>query len=109
MRRYSNAECDDMLAAGLADFAAPVLARNPELRGHPQQIAAATSLAYNIGVGAYRRSTVARRFTERRWREACDAFLKWNKAGGRPVAGLTRRRQAERAICLTDINDGAPK
>jgi len=103
MRHYTDAECDDMLADGLADFAAPVLARNPELRGHDAQLAAAVSLAYNIGGANYRKSTVARRFSEGRWRAACDAFLSWSYAGGRQVAGLLNRRKAERDICLRGV------
>lgn len=103
MRRYSNAECDEMLAGSLHAYAVSVLARNPELKGHPNQLAAATSLAYNVGVVAYRRSTVARRFTEGRWREACDAFLRFSYAGGRQVKGLLNRRKHERAICLKDL------
>lgn len=103
MRRYSDAECEDMLANGLADFAEPVLKRNPELLGHPNQLAAATSLAYNIGPANYNRSTVARRFSAGNWRGACDAFLLWNRAGGRVVKGLTRRREHERQICLKGL------
>lgn len=100
MRRYSDAECKDMLADGLADFAGPVLARNPELAGRPYQLAAATSLAYNIGNANYARSTVAKRFSAGNWRGACDAMLAWRFAGGREVKGLLRRRQDERALCL---------
>lgn len=103
MRHYTDAECSDMLADGLADFAAPVLARNPELKGHDAQLAAAVSLSYNIGVASYRKSTVARRFSEGRWRAACDAFLSWSYAGGRQVAGLLNRRKAERDICLRGL------
>lgn len=104
MRAYSDAECGDMLAKGLTDFAEPVLARNPELQGKPHQLAAAVSLSYNIGSAAYARSTVARRFSAGNWLGACDAFLMWNKAGGREVKGLTRRRQYERQMCLTDMD-----
>jgi len=103
MRRYSDAECKAMLADRLADYAGPVLARNPELRGHDSQVVAASSLAYNIGVANYRRSSVARLFSAGRWKEACDAFLKWNRAGGREIKGLTNRRKAERAICLRGL------
>jgi lysozyme len=103
MRRYTDAECEDMLAEGLGDFARPVLARNPELRARPEMLAAATSLAYNIGGAAYTRSTVARRFSQGRFRDACDAFLMWNRAGGKPVRGLTRRREAERQLCLKGV------
>lgn len=103
MRRYTDDQCKDMLADGLADFAGPVLARNPELRGHDAQIVAASSLAYNIGPAAYRRSTVAKRFSAGNWRGACDAFLSWSYAGGRQVKGLLNRRKAEREICLRGL------
>lgn len=103
MRRYSDAECKDMKANALVDFAEPVLKRNPELRGRDNQLAAAVSLSYNIGSAGYNRSTVARRFSEGRWREACDAFLMWNRAGGRVVRGLDNRRREERALCLKGL------
>lgn len=103
MRRYSDLECKEMLADGLADFAEPVLKRNPELRGHPEQLAAAVSLSYNIGAKAYAGSTVARRFSAGQWPQACDAFLMWSKAGGRTVQGLLNRRKDERRLCLVGI------
>lgn len=103
MRRYSDAECKAMKADALVDFAEPVLKRNPELRGRDNQLAAAVSLAYNIGSAGYNRSTVARRFSQGRWREACDAFLLWNRAGGKVVRGLDNRRRAERALCLRGL------
>ena len=103
MRRYSDAECKAMLADRLADYAAPVLARNPELRGHDNQVIAASSLAYNIGAASYRKSTVAKRFSAGRWREACEAFLMWRYAGGKEVRGLLNRRKAERDVCLRGL------
>jgi lysozyme len=103
MRSYSDAECADMLADGLEDFAKPVLARNPELRGHDAQVLAATSLAYNIGSAAYARSTVAKKFSAGDWKGACNAFLAWRFAGGREIKGLKVRREKERAICLRGL------
>lgn len=103
MRRYSDAECKDMLAGSLAVYASAVLARNPELSGHDPQLLAATSLAYNIGPAAYSRSTVAKRFSAGDWRGACDAFLSWSWAGGRQVQGLLNRRRAERDICMRGL------
>ena len=103
MRRYSDAECGDMLARSIADHAAPVVQRNPELAGHPDQLAAAVSLAYNIGPGAYSKSSVARQFSAGQWRAACDAFLRWSYAGGRQIKGLLDRRQSERAMCLRGL------
>ena len=98
MRRYSNAECEAMLATGLDGFAKQVKQLTPGIEGN--QLIAATSLAYNIGTGAYARSTVRRRFNAGDIRGGCDAFLAWRFAGGREVKGLKRRREAERKICL---------
>ena len=103
MRRYSDAECKAMLSDGLADFAKPVLDRNPELKGHDNQLAAAISLAYNIGGANYRKSTVARRFSEGRWKDACNAFMAWSMAGGKRVQGLVNRRNTERQLCLKGL------
>ena len=102
-KRQTDAQCDDRLERQLIAHARPVLACTPQLAGHPAQLAAAVSLAYNIGTGAYCGSTVARRFKAGDWRGGCEAMLAWNRAGGRVVAGLVRRRQAERAICLTGL------
>ena len=101
--RYTDAECKAMLEDRLADYAGPVLQRNPELRGNDPQLVAASSLAYNLGAANSRRSSVARLFSAGRWREACDAFLQWNRAGGRVIKGLDNRRRAERAICLRGL------
>ena len=89
--------------AALIRHAEPVLACTPALRGHPNQLAAAISLAYNIGTAGYCRSTVDRRFDAGDWRGACDAILMWNKANGQVVNGLDRRRRAERALCLKEL------
>lgn len=61
---------------------------------------AAMLLAYNIGPTAFCRSTVVKRFNEGQFAAGCDAFLMWDKAGGRVVRGLQVRRQAERRQCL---------
>jgi lysozyme len=103
MREYTRQECDEMLSDGVAEFALGVAKRNPELIGHPNQWAAATSLAYNAGLASYAGSTMARRFSEGRWRSACEQLPRWNRAGGKAVKGLTRRRNSEMAICLRDI------
>lgn len=95
--------CAIKLDTRLASFAQSVAKRNPQLRGRDHQWAAMTSLAYNIGVTAYGRSTVARRIDAGQWRAACDAMLMWDKAGGRRVQGLANRRTAERKLCLTSL------
>lgn len=99
-RRYSQAECEARLERQLIAHAKPVLQCVPRLSRHPNKLAASVSLAYNIGPTAFCRSTVARRFNRGDWKGGCDAFLMWNRAGGRVIPGLTNRRKAERQICL---------
>lgn len=102
-RTYSAAECEERLERQLIAHAEPVLACVPQLRGRPYQTAAAVSLAYNIGTGAFCKSTLAGHFRAGRWREGCDGFLAWRYAGGREVQGLLNRRREERALCLRGL------
>lgn len=64
------------------------------------QFDAMTSLCYNIGPGAFSGSTLVRRFNSGDIPGAADAFLMWNKAGGRVLKGLENRRKDERAMFL---------
>jgi lysozyme len=73
------------------------------MASRPNQLAAATILAFNIGTAAFCRSSVARRWNAGDWRGGCEAFLMWVHAGGRVVPGLINRRKAERAICLRGL------
>lgn len=59
------------------------------------QFAALVSLAYNVGLGALKSSTLLRIHNAGDAAGAKAQFSRWNKAGGRVLAGLTRRRAAE--------------
>ena len=61
------------------------------------------SLAYNIGPSAFAKSTVLKRFNAGDKAGAADAFRMWNKAGGKVLKGLQRRREAERALFLEPV------
>jgi len=100
--QITKQEAEDRLAARLArEFEPGVL---EALQGSPvsqSQFDAMVSLAWNIGVGAFRQSSVARRHRAGDYAGAADAFLWWNKAGGEVVRGLQRRRAEERALYLS--------
>ncbi len=64
----------------------------------PAQFGAMVALAYNIGVGAFARSTVLRMHNAGEYATAAAAFGMWNKAGGKVSRGLVRRRAAERLL-----------
>ena len=100
-RTYTPDECSVLLVARLAsDYAPAVITCVPTLADRPNQLAASLSLAYNIGTGAFCRSTAAKRFNAGDWKGGCDAFLMWRFAGHRELPGLVKRRAAERALCL---------
>ena len=68
------------------------------------ELAALVSLAYNIGLSALQKSTLLRLLNTGSERQAvADQFLRWNKAGGKELAGLTRRRQAERSLFVQPV------
>jgi GH24 family phage-related lysozyme (muramidase) len=64
------------------------------------QFSALVSFTYNVGAGALQNSTLLKLLNDGDIQGAADEFPRWNKAGGRELAGLTRRRQAERALFL---------
>lgn len=107
---FTPAQCTSMLEAALVEHAAGVMRCSPGLaldKPHRDNVrAAAVSMAYNIGVGAWCGSTARKLVDAGKIRAACDAFLPWDKARVgrvlRPVKGLTARRQRERALCLKD-------
>lgn len=103
-KRWSDAQCLAMLDADLKNHMDGVIAAVPSIvERDPRVLASATVLTFNIGVGAFKRSTVASRFNAGRWREGCDAYLMWNRAGGKVVRGLANRREEERRLCLQGV------
>lgn len=67
------------------------------------ELGALTSFAYNLGVGSLANSTLLRLLNaDTPHSVVAEQFAQWNKAGGQPVAGLTRRRAAEAALFLQE-------
>lgn len=66
----------------------------------PWRDAAYVSLAYNVGIRGAGRSTATRRLNDGNIVGGCHALGWWNKAGGRVVRGLVRRRAEETSLCL---------
>ncbi len=64
------------------------------------QFDALVSLTYNIGSGAFNNSTLLKKLNKGDYQGAADQFLVWNKAGGKVMKGLVRRREAEQALFL---------
>ncbi|MEA3042960.1 MAG: lysozyme [Sphingomonadales bacterium] len=114
-QRFTPAECNSLnevetvrhLQAAFA--AVPSLQEGcPENCRRPNQIVAAGSLVYNIGPRAFRNSTVARRWNAGDWWGGCEAFGRFNRAGGRVIRGLALRRAWEqRDYCFIGLTPPA--
>lgn len=65
------------------------------------QFDALVSFAYNLGTRALSTSTLLKKLNAGDYDGAADEFPRWNKAGGKELAGLTRRREAEFALFIS--------
>jgi len=73
------------------------------------QHAAFLSFCYNVGVAKCTSSTAFKLLNKGDYKGACLQLLRWDKAKGRTLPGLTKRRQAESAMCLGEFKYEASK
>lgn len=97
---WTQEQADRRLAADVGKFMAGVQAAVGRSLT-PNQLGALTSLAYNIGLGAFKNSTLLRLLHADDFKGASEQFLRWNRAGGKVMRGLSNRRADER-----DVFDG---
>lgn len=91
---------DRLLKTGLVNYENDVL-KMAKVKLTQGQFDALVSFAYNVGSRALSTSTLLRKLNDGDVKGAADEFLRWNKAGGKVLNGLTRRREAERALFLS--------
>jgi len=105
--KITEAEAEEYLRRGLQKFADQI---RPMIKApiNDNEFGAFLSLAYNIGPGAFAKSTALRKFNAGDKAGAAQAMLAWNKAGGKVMKGLQRRRAAEKALFLTSASPEAP-
>jgi lysozyme len=96
----TQAECDDRLLRELTPYESAVWSATG---GNVTQneFNALTSFSWNVGIAGMQKSSVIKAHNKGDKQAAARAFGLWNKAGGKPIAGLTRRRAAEAALYLT--------
>jgi GH24 family phage-related lysozyme (muramidase) len=89
-----------LLAATIGQYEKAVNATGVELTQN--EFDALVCLCYNIGAGNFFKSTLVKMLKAGDDKaEIAKQFLRWDKAGGKPLAGLTRRRNAEAELFLT--------
>lgn len=92
-------QAEKMLRDDVAKFESGVssLVTAPTTQG---QFDAMVSLAYNIGLGNFGKSTLLKKHNARCYTCAADQFRVWNRANGKVMNGLTKRRAAEREVYM---------
>lgn len=63
---------------------------------------ALASFIFNVGEGAFARSTLLKKLNAGDTVGACNEMMRWVNAGGKKLRGLVRRRDVERGICLLE-------
>ena len=95
-------QAEELLGKDMLYSAMRALALSPIL-SEPENLyrwASISDFCFNCGDGNYSISTLRKKVNSENWVEAAEQILKWNKADGKVLAGLTKRRYAE-SILLT--------
>lgn len=93
----TEAQADELLKDDLDRFEKAVT-RLVTVPLTQNQYDALVSFAFNVGISALERSTLLKRVNAKLFDQAAAEFSKWNRGGGKILAGLTRRRAAEAAL-----------
>ncbi len=59
------------------------------------------TFTYNVGIGNFKSSTLLKLINQSKFKEAAEQFVRWNKAGGKELVGLTKRRLSEKELFLS--------
>ena len=95
---WTQQQCDDRFSEHLTSFAAGVSNAVGSAATTQHQFDAMTSFAYNVGLANLQSSTLLRMHKAGNYTGAQGQFGRWNKAAGKVLPGLTRRRAAEAAL-----------
>lgn len=98
--KITAAEAEKILRDDLRKFEAYVTSA-VHVPLNQNQFDALVSWTFNLGPGNLKTSTMLRKLNAGDYRGAADEMLRWDKSNGKTLAGLTKRRAAERALFLT--------
>jgi len=96
----SEEEADRILEKDL-DVTERAISRLIRVALNQNQFDALSSFTFNLGSGALQRSTLRQKINRGEYSDAADEFNRWVLAAGRRLAGLVRRRMAERLMFLS--------
>lgn len=105
---WTKARAEDALRSEIAKHEAAVM-RLVTIDLNQNQFDALVSFSYNVGSGALSKSTLLRKLNAGDFPGSQAEFMKWNKAGGKQLRGLSRRRAAEAELFATRTEAEAEK
>ncbi|AXF59626.1 lysozyme [Leclercia sp. W6] len=96
--RYTDRDCDALLQSDLRKVATAI---DPliKIRIPEATRAALYSFTYNVGAGAFGKSTLLKKLNSGDVAGACKELQRWTYAGGQQWKGLITRREIERSVC----------
>ena len=103
-RVWSKEEIDALFRNDVASFERGVLRLAPGLVGRQGSFDACVAFSFNAGLGNFQRSGIRQKILREDWEGAAEAFKEWTKGGGKVLPGLVKRREAEKALFLSDCD-----
>ena len=100
--RITEAQAERDLLEELEEFKHQVL-HSVKVELTQNELDALTSWTYNLGVGNLNSSTLLKKLNAGSKDEVPAEMLRWNKAGGKVLAGLTKRREAEAELWAKEV------
>jgi lysozyme len=96
----SAARAEELLAIDVDKFSRQVWVLVSDVVINQHQMDALIAFAYNVGIGAFKTSTLLKKLLQKDYTGASKEFLRWTKAKGKELPGLVKRRRAESLLFL---------
>lgn len=93
----TKAQAEELLKDDVARFVVAV-DEAVKVPVNQNQFDALVSFAYNVGIGAFKKSTLLKELNAKDFKGASREFDRWNKSGGKVLQGLVKRRNKEQAL-----------
>lgn len=95
----SKEQAENLLKLSLKDFEDGIN-ENVKVPLTQNQFDALVCFAYNVGINVFKSSTLLKKINVEDFEGAANEFLRWNRAGGKVLTGLIKRREAENRLFL---------
>lgn len=96
----SAARAEELLAIDVDKFSRQVWVLVSDVVINQRQMDALIAFAYNVGIGAFKTSTLLKKLLQKDYTGVSKEFLRWTKAKGKELPGLVKRRRAESLLFL---------